>query len=167
MKLGALFLPVVSCCWAIEAGAGRVEDRIARDQLAVVEESDPIMLAAIRKGRETLPDFLKLARAPTRSMFNFAVKVPIGVGDRAEYFWIADFRNETGRYSGQIDNTPRWATHLKAGDTITFSETEIVDWLYIDSGRMKGNFTFCALMQHEPRAEAIAMIRKLRADCKR
>ena len=109
MKLGTLFLPVVSCCWAIEASAGRVEDRIARDQLAVVEESDPIMLAAIRKGRETLPDFLKLARAPPRSMSNFAVKVPIRVGDRAEYFWIADSRNENGRYSGQIDNTPRWA----------------------------------------------------------
>lgn len=167
MKWGASFLSVVAFCWAIEVDAGGVEDRIAREQLAVVEENDPIMLAAIRKGRETLADFLKRARAPTRSMSNFAVKVPIGAGDRAEYFWITDFRNEDGRYSGRIDNTPRWATHLNVGDTITFSEAEIVDWLYIDNGRMKGNFTFCALMQHEPKAEAIAMIKKFRADCKR
>ena len=146
-------------CLATEAAAGRVEDRIARDELAVVEAADPVMAAAIRKGRETLPDFLKHARAPARSMSHFAVKVPVRAGDHDEFFWVTNFKSENGRYSGRIDNTPRWATHLKEGDTISFMEGEIVDWLYVDKGRMKGNFTFCALMQREDRAEAIAMIR--------
>jgi hypothetical protein len=32
---------------------------------------------------------------------------------------------------------------------------------------MVGNFTFCALMQRERREDALAQIRRLRADCKR
>jgi uncharacterized protein YegJ (DUF2314 family) len=154
-------------CGAVQSGAQSLEDRVARDELALVDESDPIMVAAIRKGRETLPSFLKLAQSPQRAMSHFAVKVPVRAGGQYEYFWIADFKSEDGRYSGRIDNTPRWAKHLKEGDIIVFEEREIVDWLYVRDNKMVGNFTFCALMQRERREDALAQIRRLRADCKR
>jgi hypothetical protein len=67
-------------CAAVQASARTLEDRVARDELALVDESDPIMVAAIRNGRETLPGFLKLAKSPQRSMSHFAVKVPVRAG---------------------------------------------------------------------------------------
>jgi uncharacterized protein YegJ (DUF2314 family) len=162
----ALALLAVACS-AAEVSAQGVLERIERDELAVIEESDPIMVAAIRKGRQTLPDFLKLSRAPGPSMSDFAVKVAVRAGDQFEYFWITNFENTDGQFSGRLDNIPRWAKHLKAGDIISFKQNEIVDWLYIQDGRMVGNFTFCALMQRENRREALAAIKRLRADCKR
>ncbi len=151
---------------AVASAQSSVRERIERDELAIVEESDPVMVAAIRKGRETLPEFLRLANSPHPTMQNFSVKVPVRAGDQYEYFWVKDFKKADEVYSGRIDNIPRWATHLKDGDTITCREDEIVDWLYVQSGKMKGNFTFSALMQRESRAEARAMIRRFGADCK-
>jgi uncharacterized protein YegJ (DUF2314 family) len=31
-----------------------------------------------------------------------------------------------------------------------FSYSEIVDWLYIEAGKMRGNFTACAMLKHQP-----------------
>ena len=145
--------------------ASRIEQRIKRDKLAIDDGTGPHMARALRKARETLPDFLALARAPQPDMSVFSVKVAVPTPQGNEYFWVGPFQLEGTRYSGRIGNTPRWATWLKDGSTITFAESEIVDWMYLDRGAMKGNFTFCALMKNEPKKEAAAMIRKFGVDC--
>ena len=147
-------------------GASRLEQRVKRDELAVDDSPGPHMALAFRRARETLPDFLALARAPQPNMSVFAVKVAVPTPQGHEYFWIGDLKLDGTRYSGRIDNTPRWATWLKEGATLNFSEREIVDWMYLDGGKMKGNFTFCALMKNEPKKEAAAMIRKFGIDCR-
>lgn len=146
--------------------ASRLESRIRRDELAVDDGNSPHMALAMRRARETLPDFLALARAPQPTMSVFAVKVAVPTPKGDEFFWVGDFKRDGERYSGRIDNMPRWATWLKPGSTLTFAEKEIVDWMYLDGGEMKGNFTFCALMKNEPKKEAAAMIRKLGVDCR-
>jgi len=142
---------------AIGPAAGqRLIDKAQRDDIAVVHRDDPEMAAAMDKARATLPDFLALARAPRRSMSNFAVKVAIGgPHTEAEYFWIASFKEKDGRFTGRINNTPRSVKSVKIGQTIAFSQDEIVDWLYLDNGKMKGNYTACVLLKREPgQAEA-------------
>jgi hypothetical protein len=37
----------------------------------------------------------------------------------------------------------------------------------MDGGRMKGNFTVCALIRHEPRKQQIAFKRQFGIDCKK
>lgn len=145
--------------------ASRIEQRIRRDELAIDDGTGTHMVVALRKARETLPDFLALARAPQPGMSVFSVKVAVPTPQGNEYFWVGRFQFEGPRYSGRIGNTPRWAMWLKEGSTITFAESEIVDWMYLDGGKMKGNFTFCALMKNEPKKEATAMIRKFGIDC--
>jgi len=46
-----------------------------------------------------------------------------------------------------------WFT-LKLGQTITFAQSDIVDWLYIENGMMRGNYTACALLISAPKNEA-------------
>ena len=164
LRVALICLGVIAS--TVTSDAQRVRDRIANDELAVVDGPDPIMDAAIAQGRATLPQFLILASSPSRSMSNFTIKVPVPTNNGDEFFWIKDFQLKNGRYSGRINNTPRWATHLKDGDVITFAENEIVDWMYVHNGRMKGNFTFCARMKREPKKEARAAIKQFKADCR-
>jgi len=146
-------------------GDGTVVDKARRDQVAMVEKDDPDMAAAYRKARQTLPEFLALAREPRPSATNLAVKIAIPAGDNKEYFWLAPFAPRGDKYAGRINNTPRMAKQVKLGQLVEFSEAEIVDWLYMEGGKMRGNFTACALLKREPPDQLEAMKKQYGLSC--
>jgi len=140
-------------------------EKAESDQLAIVPDNDPTMAAAMRKARATLMDFLAIAAAPKPGMDTFAVKVAIREDKDAEYFWISPFNNSNGRFSGVINNTPRMVHNVRMGQTITFSEYDIVDWMYMDGGKMKGNYTACALLKSASPVEVEQFKKRFGADC--
>jgi uncharacterized protein YegJ (DUF2314 family) len=111
-------------------------DRARRDEIEKVAKDDPDMAAAFRKSRETLPQFLALARAPRPTIIQLAVKVGVSTDDDdgKEFFWISPFGPQSGRYAGSINNTPRSAKTVVLGQIIEFSEEEIVE-LALHRGR--------------------------------
>jgi uncharacterized protein YegJ (DUF2314 family) len=139
-------------------------DKAERDELEIVAHDDPVMAAAMRRARATLPEFLTLAEHPRRSMEGFAVKVAIREGDDAEYFWIHPFECDAGQFSGHLNNTPRSVRHARMGDKITFTENEIVDWMYMDGEKMKGNYTARALLKNASREEREAFQKRFGLD---
>jgi uncharacterized protein YegJ (DUF2314 family) len=145
--------------------AQTVLDRAERDELFYVRNSDPDMAAAMRKARASLPDFLVLARAAKPPTEGFSVKVAIPDGNGAEYFWIVPFEEKNGRFTGKINNTPRSTRKVKMGQTIEFTQSEIVDWMYLDDGKMKGNYTACALLKREPKQQAEAFKQRFGLEC--
>jgi uncharacterized protein YegJ (DUF2314 family) len=151
-------------------GSARAEsllDLSKRDDVARIEKGNPDMAAAFKKARGTLPQFLKLALAPPPNSRGFAVKIGIPYDDRrnAEFFWITPFKPQGDKYVGNINNTPRSAKTVKLGQTIEFTETEIVDWLYQENGRMVGNYTACALLKREPPQQAAAFMKQYGLRC--
>jgi uncharacterized protein YegJ (DUF2314 family) len=170
MRLKRLALVALAGLLAVAASgapAQTLQEKVRRDQTLWIQDGDPAMVAAMQQARSTLGDFLALADAPRPSTTYFAVKVGIPAGARnVEYFWIGPFGRANGRFSGKIDNRPELATTVKLGDTITFGEEQIVDWLYVENGQMKGNYTACVLFRREPREQAEAVIAKYRMDCK-
>jgi uncharacterized protein YegJ (DUF2314 family) len=140
-------------------------EKSQRDELSWVPRNDPDMAAAMRKARATLPEFLALARAPRPLTTGFAVKVAVRDGDNTEYFWITPFKEQNRRFNGSINNTPRLVKTVKFGQALDFSEDEIVDWLYVDGGKMKGNYTVCALLKREPKEQAEAAKKRFGLDC--
>ena len=140
-------------------------EKAARDELFMIPQNDPDMAAAMRKARASFPEFLALSQSPRPSMRNFAVKVGVRAGDGHEFFWIRPFERKGQGFSRQLNNTPRSVKNLKLGDTITFAEKEIVDWTYIDDGKMKGNYTACVLLKQEPKEQAQAFMRQYGLDC--
>jgi uncharacterized protein YegJ (DUF2314 family) len=142
-----------------------VLDRARRDEIVRVPGDDPETTAAMAKARATLQDFLALARAPQASMSGFAVKVAVHDGGNTEYFWITPFREQDGGFTGVINNTPRSVKSVKFGQALAFSEKEIVDWLYVDGGKMKGNYTVCVLLKHESKADAEAAKARFGLEC--
>ena len=144
------------------AGAETVLDRANRGAIGMVARDDPDMAAAMRKARETLPGFLALARVPPPTVTTLAVKVAI---EDREFFWITPFEQRGAKFSGRINNTPHMVKTVRLGQTIEFSEDEIVDWTYYDSGKSHGNFTACALLKREPRDQAEAFKQQFGLNC--
>ena len=97
-------------------------DRAKRDGIAYVEKNDAEMAAAMRKARESLPEFLELAQAPRPTMRGFAVKVAVSETDHTEFFWITPFEQRNNQFTGQINNTPRLVKKVKLGQTIEFRD---------------------------------------------
>jgi uncharacterized protein YegJ (DUF2314 family) len=147
------------------AGAETLMERAKRDGIVNVAKGDTETAAAMRKARETLPGFLKLARAPQPTMRGFAVMVAVLEGDDAEYFWITPFEQRKNGFAGRINNTPQLVKKVKLGQIVTFSEDEIVDWLYQESGSMRGNFTACAMLKREPPQEAEKFMKQFGLRC--
>jgi uncharacterized protein YegJ (DUF2314 family) len=144
-----------------------LQQKLDRDRTLQIPNGDPDMAAAMRQARAMLPEFLALTDAPRPSTSLFAVKVGIRANEEhVEYFWIGPFTHANGRFSGKIDNEPELAKNVKLGDTITFDEDEIVDWLYLEDRHLRGNFTGCVLFRREPREQAEAVIKKYGMDCK-
>ena len=139
--------------------------RAKRDEAFLVTKEDPAMAAARNKARATLPQFLATARQPTPAMRNFALKVRVSDSNGVEYFWVTGFTANGGHFSGKIDNTPRMVRSVTAGQIIQFGEGEITDWMYMDGGRMKGNYTACALLQREPKDQQDAVKNRFGLNC--
>jgi uncharacterized protein YegJ (DUF2314 family) len=149
---------IVGACvlLVILTAVGRAEeltDQAEHDEAVRIAPDDPLMEEAKRKGRATLTQFLGLVRAPEPTMAKFAVKVGLKAPHGLEFVWVRPFEQKDGRYVGALRNTPESLKPLKAGDTISFGEEDIVDWTYFDDGKMKGNFTACALLKRRPPEE--------------
>ena len=93
------------------------------------------------------------------------MKIPLRDGDTVEWFWIADFRNDGDVFSGRINNTPRLVTNFRNGETVRFARKDIVDWMYVVDGKMKGNFTACAIAAKQPEAEREKFLRTFNMTC--
>ena len=109
--------------------------------------NDPVMSAATQSARESLPGFLALARNPGPTMERFAVKIALLGDGGPEFFWIHPFAHVADRFIGQISNTPLALTGPKKGDTVAFGRHDIVDWVYMDAGVMKGNYSARAILK--------------------
>ena len=147
------------------AEAQSITQKAEHDELAIVAKSDPVMAKAMSKARATLPEFLSTAAAPKPGLEGFAVKVAIREGNNAEYFWITSFTPKDGKFSGAINNAPRQVHSVKLGQTITFDRSEIVDWLYMDGDKMKGNYTACALLKSASKRETEEFKKRFGLDC--
>jgi len=51
---------------------------------------------------------------------------------------------------GNSNNTPPSAVSLKTGDTVSFTKNEIVDCMYMDAGKLKGNYSARAILKSVP-----------------
>lgn len=141
-----------------------VVQKAERDELIILPANDPAMAAAIRGARRTLSEFLALAKRPGPTMNGFAVKIALGADIGAEFFWIHPFAHVGESFIGQINTIPRAVVTLKIGDTIAFRKNEIVDWMYVDAGRMHGNYSARAILKSAPPRDRDAFKRRFGLD---
>ena len=140
-----LVLLLVLALGASQAGAQSGQSD-ARSPVIDVSRGDPIMEAAKRKGKATLPEFLAVAANPRPSMKNLSLKIGLSSATKTEYIWVGPFEQLPDQsFSGRLANEPKHAQNLKRGDTVRFNKSDIIDWLHVEDGKMQGSFTTCAL----------------------
>jgi uncharacterized protein YegJ (DUF2314 family) len=76
---------------------------------------------------------------------------------------LAEYKSSRRGYS--INITPWFAKTVKLGQVIEFTESEIVDWLYLENSRMIGNYTACALLKREPPQQTAAFMKQYGLSC--
>jgi uncharacterized protein YegJ (DUF2314 family) len=148
------------------AGApSSMETKARRDLTVSVAKGDPAMLAAREKGRATLEHFLSVNENRPANSRAYAVKIPVEDRGKVEWFWITNFVRDGDRFWGHIDNEPRVVFNVRKGQRIDFARADIGDWMYVRDGKIKGNFTACAMMEKESEKVRQEFARKFRMDC--
>jgi len=160
-----LALAIAVVCIPTTVFAQTLLEKTERDEIAEVAKGDSDMEAAFRKAKATLSEFIVLIRTPRKTITNYAVKVRISDRNGDEYFWISRPREENGLFIGRIANIPRLVKNVEQGQLISFKQSDILDWLYRENGRMVGNFTACALIKSEAIADQVAFKKKYGLSC--
>ena len=160
----ALIVGAARAAAAQRSTAHSVVQKAERDQLVYLALNDAVMAAAIQSARESLPGFLALAKRPSPEMKGFAVKIALLGDGGPEFFWIHPFAHIGAQFIGQIGNMPRSIEGLKMGDTVAFTRGDIVDWMYMDAGRMRGNYSARAILRSAPPQDRQAFKRRFGLD---
>ena len=150
---------------AAMAQPGNLTARAGRDEVVLVKAEDPAMTTAREKARATLDTFLAAYAAPVAGSRAYSVKVKVSDGKAVEYFWVKKLRREGDGFAGNIDNEPETVHSVKNGQEIRFARAEVTDWMYLDNGKMRGNFTACALLGRETPAEREKFRKAYGLDC--
>lgn len=148
----ALLLPASGC--------GSLLGR-SKDDVIMVADDDPKMLAAIDKARSTADTFIAALNAPMPSQAEFAVKLGVKDGEKVEHMWLSPVRFEGGKFHGVINNDAELVRTVKLGDTVTAEKSEISDWMYVQDGRLVGGYTIRVLRDQMGESERKEMDQSL------
>ncbi len=108
-----------------------------------VEAEDEEMNAAIEKAKQTFPDFLKAFR--TGKDDYYSVKYRFDHNGEVEHIWLGDLFEKDSALYGTISNVPELIPTIDVGDTVRVQQERISDWVYSDSGLMRGGYTIRVL----------------------
>lgn len=124
-----------------------------------VAEDDAVMRAAMAKARSALPSFWKSFDKPGRGETAFALKISLmAPSQKVEHIWVNSVKRlPDGRLTGKLDNEPEALPGAKAGDTVTFSDANISDWMFTRKGKIVGNETMRPLLAQMSKEEADAL----------
>lgn len=127
--------------------------REGKPDINMVKQDDPEMNAAIAKGQQTLPEFVKALRSPRPTMEGVSVKAKFEDINGNEHMWVAEPTWDGKAISGLLANDPHWVKTVKRGDPVTVPASDISDWKYVENGKLIGGYTLRLLMQRMSPAE--------------
>ena len=125
----------------------------------MIEPDDPAMSAAIATARETIDRFT--TEFELGSGESFAVKVPIDSADAREHLWMTVEAFDGTHFDGRISNEPVLVDTVSLGEKYRVAKQDISDWMYLERGRMHGNYTMRARLDTMAPEQAAALRRTL------
>ena len=109
------------------------------------------MDAAISEARESLRTFEAALEAREPGTDAFAVKKGFQYGtDGTEYIWLTDVSRTDDGFVGRVDNEPVDAVGISLGEMVTVPRADVVDWMFMSRGKLKGGYTIVALAYGTP-----------------
>lgn len=158
MRPGFIFVALIILCLGCQK---KSKDTATPDGnpsgIHTLEGSDAEMNKAIEAARSSLSEFEQAIRSNNAHYELFALKVmfPDEVGG-FEHLWITDIFLEDQQYHGFVGNEPQYTLAVEVGQEVTIDPEEISDWMYVESGTLRGGYTLRVLrnrLSPEERAE--------------
>jgi uncharacterized protein YegJ (DUF2314 family) len=99
--------------------------------------------AAIAAAQKSVDQFVAVLQKPKPTQNTFSVKVELVEEgkDVAEEVWLAPVAFKNGTFEGTLNNQPVELKSFKLGQKITVPKADIIDWMFIDSGKLVGGYT--------------------------
>jgi uncharacterized protein YegJ (DUF2314 family) len=153
-------LGLVSAC---RAKVGETVRRPGQPDMTYVSGEDVAMNQAIQTARGFLPTFRAALADQSSSRSRFAVKVAFAYGTAGghEHIWLTEPAFAAGRVTGVVSNEPVDVTTLRIGQRITAPEADVSDWMYLESGVLRGGYTLRVLLDRLLPAERAEMLRQM------
>jgi uncharacterized protein YegJ (DUF2314 family) len=137
-----------------------------KDGVVTIASADSRLVAAKARAAATLDTFLAAALGPRPGTSKHAVKIALRDDDATEVFWVKDLkRGADGRFTGRLDNKPTLVKTVKEGQSLSFGRGDIVDWVYMENGRMVGNHTICVLLDETTEPKLSEVKARFGVDC--
>ena len=111
------------------------------------------MEKAMDEAVEKLDNFIAVLKTPKKGQEQFSVKFIVEVKDEAEMLWLTEPKFDKGVFTGKLANQPAIAKHLKMGEVIKVKEDDVVDWMYVEDGKLQGGYTIRAQRKFVQAAE--------------
>ncbi|PDT15153.1 hypothetical protein CO670_19210 [Rhizobium sp. J15] len=140
---------------------------LANDNIQWIKSDDPAMAKAHEKSKSELDGFLEKLRNPPPGTENYNIK--LGFTDKAEgvalvteqmasdaeveYMWVYQIEASGDHFTALLGDTPEYLHNIKQEDRVEFEKSDIFDWMYIENGKVKGNYTACPLLLAGPKEQ--------------
>lgn len=122
--------------------------------MSYVAAEDAEMNASIETARASLQTFKAALRSRPAGADSFAVKVAFTYGrDSQEHIWLTEPSFSSGRVSGLVGNEPVNATFLRLGQNVSAPDSDVSDWMFVESGVLRGGYTLRVLLNRLPPLE--------------
>ncbi len=152
-KIAAL-VPALALSMALPLSPALAQNEDA-DPMEMVEESDPVMNAAIAEAQATLPEWLAVLEDPPAGYEYIVFKFPL---EGWEHIWVENVRRDGDVLVGTLSNNP-YNEKYALGDTVRVNLSDVSDWAYYDErGIAHGHRTTAALFGQMD-AETVASIK--------
>src|SRR5688572_29018886 len=138
-----LLLGLPFACDDAPTGGGGPATRAANT--VAVADDDAAMNAAVAKARESLPQFLAALKSASPAQRDFAIKAGFTDGDATEYMTITAVRPDSPGFRGTLNNDPTALRNVKRGDEVSVGPERVVDWSYVENGKLVGGLTLRVL----------------------
>lgn len=113
------------------------------------------LAAAHAKARASVPGFVLTWKAQAAGTGGYRVLANVRAGGQTEAIWLDNFKAADGGFTAVLQSAPRVLKGLGVGQSVTFTEADIVDWSYEDQslGKLRGNHLQCAELRDLRQAE--------------
>ncbi|AIC28528.1 hypothetical protein IE4803_CH03410 [Rhizobium etli bv. phaseoli str. IE4803] len=143
------------------------ERALAQDNpnIQLIKPGDPAMAKAHEKSIGELDGFLQKLQNPPAGTENYSLKLGFKDKDKSvvlttdqmapdvEFMWVYQIEASGDRFTALLGDRPEYIHNIKQGDRVAFEKADIFDWLYVENGKIKGNYTACPLLLSGPKEQ--------------
>ena len=124
-------------------------DWSSREDIIATDSDDAQINIAIKKARETLPQFWAALSEENESDHSFNIKVGLQADNGGfEHIWVNNVAKNGSEITGVLINIPMKLSEYELGDSVSFHTSQVTDWQFIRNGKSEGNHVTKVLLRH-------------------